>query len=200
MPNSMVYMGKFLALYNGPKKTSLIVKNGTERINNYAFEYHSEVKKITLPSTITYLSANTFSYLSKDLTIEGQKGSVAESFAKSHGYKFKALSTKSPYPSSVKKANTVKVKAKKTVTVKRAKVKKAKAALKAFTVTKAKGKVVYKKLSGSKKLSVQKTKGKIVVKKGTKKGTYKIKVSITAKGNSAYKSKTIKKTVKVKVK
>ncbi|MBR1731376.1 MAG: leucine-rich repeat protein [Ruminococcus sp.] len=201
MPKGMVYMGTFLAKYNGSSTKKLIVKNGTERINDYAFESNcGQVNKITLPSTITSLSKSTFSRLPGNVTIEGYKGSVAETFANQNGYKFVALSTKAPYPSDAKKANTMTIKAKKTLTVKKAKVKKAKQALKAFTVKNAKGKVVYKKISGSKKLSVQSTKGKIVIKKGTKKGTYKIKVKITAKGNSAYKAKSINKTVTVKVK
>ena len=56
----------------------------------------------------------------------------------------------------------------------------------------------FKKLGGSKKLGVTKT-GKIAIKKGTKKGTYVIKIKITAKGNSRYKPKTIRKTVTIKV-
>ncbi len=44
-------------------------------------------------------------------------------------------------------------------------------------------------------------KGKLTVKKGKyKKGTYIVKVKITAKGNSNYKPKTISKTVNIKIK
>ena len=53
----------------------------------------------------------------------------------------------------------------------------------------AKGTVTYTKVSGSKKLSVTKTTGKIYLKKGTKKGTYKIRVKTRAAGNSGYKAK-----------
>ena len=98
----------------------------------------------------------------------------------------------------VKKANPMKVTAK-SKTVKAKKLKKSKVTVSAITVKDAKGKVTYRKLSGSKKLSVTK-KGKITVKKGTKKGAYKIKVKITAKGNSKYLSKSVTKTVRVKVK
>ena len=97
-----------------------------------------------------------------------------------------------------KKANPVKVTAK-TKTVKAKKLKKGKLTVKALTVKNAKGKVSYKKLSSSKKLTLTK-KGKITVKKGTKKGIYKIKVKITAKGNSKYLAKSVTKTVKIKVK
>lgn len=93
------------------------------------------------------------------------------------------------------KGRTIKVKAKtfkkkKKVTFKRAK---------AITVKDAKGKVAYKKVKGNKKILVAKN-GNIVVKKGLKKGTYKIKVSVTASGTAAYKklTKTVIVTVKVK--
>jgi hypothetical protein len=61
------------------------------------------------------------------------------------------------------------------------------------------GKVTYKKSSGSKKLSVSKS-GKITVKKGTKKGTYKIKVKATIAETSTFKKATKSQTIKVKVK
>ncbi len=99
---------------------------------------------------------------------------------------------------TVKAKNTMKVKAK-NVTVKASKLKSKKYTFKAFTVTKAKGKVSYAKVSGSKALSVGK-KGNITVKKGTKRGSYTIKVKITAKGSSKYLSKSVTKKVKVKVK
>ncbi len=93
--------------------------------------------------------------------------------------------------------NPMKVTAK-NKTVKASKLKKASVSVSALTVKKAKGKVVYSKISGSKKLSV-KSSGKIKVKKGTKKGKYSITVKIRAKGNSKYKPKSIKKTVKIRV-
>ena len=71
--------------------------------------------------------------------------------------------------------------------------------MQAIIVTGAKGKVTYTKTSGSKKLTI-KNDGTITVKKGTKKGTYTIKVKVTAKGNSAYKAKSKTVTVKIKVK
>ena len=98
----------------------------------------------------------------------------------------------------VKKANTVKVTVK-PPSVKAKNKKQAISASKIFKVSKAQGKVSYKKVSGSKNLTISKT-GKITVKKGTKAGTYKIKVAITAAGNENYKAKTVNKTVKVKVK
>ena len=83
-------------------------------------------------------------------------------------------------------------------TVKAKKLKKGKLTVKALTIKNAAGELSFKKLGGSKKLGVTKT-GKITIKKGTKKGTYVIKIKITAKGNSRYKPKTIRKTVTIKV-
>ena len=45
-----------------------------------------------------------------------------------------------------------------------------------------------------------KTTGKVTVKKKLKKGTYKIKVKVTAAGNSNYKALTRTVTFKIKVK
>ena len=100
-----------------------------------------------------------------------------------------------------KGANPMIAKGKK-VTVSAAKVKKKSqtiAASKAFSVTRAQGKVTYKKASGNKKISVASS-GKITVKKGIGKGTYKIKVKVTAKGNANWKAKTKIVTATVKVK
>ena len=72
---------------------------------------------------------------------------------------------------------------------------------KTIKVTKSKGKLSYKKVSGSKKLSINK-KGVITVKKGKyKKNTIlKVKVKVTAKGSKNYRKASKKVTVKIKVK
>ena len=99
---------------------------------------------------------------------------------------------------SAKKVNPMTVKAG-TVKASFAKLKKKNisiAAKKAFTIKKAKGKVTFKKISGSGKVTVSKA-GKITIKKKSKKGTYKIVVKVTAAGNGTYKAKS--KNVKVKI-
>lgn len=66
---------------------------------------------------------------------------------------------------------------------------------------KAQGKVTYAKASGSAAaLSVNKTTGKVTVKKGTKKGTYTIKIKVAAAGTANYKALTKTVTCKVTVK
>ena len=105
-------------------------------------------------------------------------------------------------PQTVKSANTLKAKGK-TVKVKYAKLKKKAqtiSAKKAFSISKAKGKLSYKKVSGNKKISINKKTGKITIKKGLKKGTYKVKVKVTAAGNSNYKEAAKTATVIIRVK
>ena len=108
----------------------------------------------------------------------------------------------------VKKANTLTVKAKKP-TVKYSKLKKKNQTIalkKAMTVTKAQGAVTYK-LSSAKKgkkkfkkyFKVAKN-GKITVKKGLKKGTYTVKIKVSAAGNNEYNAAVKTVTVKIKVK
>ena len=100
-----------------------------------------------------------------------------------------------------KQPNTLSVKAKKP-SVKFAKLKKKNQTIalkKWVTVSKAQGKVTYKKSSGNKKITVSKA-GKITVKKGLKKGTYKVKIKVTAAGNASYKPATKTVTVTIKVK
>ena len=92
---------------------------------------------------------------------------------------------------------------KKLKTVKLSKVKKKKQVVKkAIIVKNAKGTITYTRVNkgSSKYLTINKKTGNITVKKGIKKGTYKIKVKVSAAGNSSYQtgSKTV--TVRVKVK
>jgi hypothetical protein len=98
-----------------------------------------------------------------------------------------------------KKDNPLKVSAVK-ATVKYSKLKKKNQTLKVekvLKVTKAKGTVTYKKTDGNKKITIDKKSGKVTVKKGLKKGTYKVKIKVTAAGTTSYKSAY--KTVTVKV-
>ena len=107
--------------------------------------------------------------------------------------------------SSLKKDQPMKIKAvKKTVKAKKVK-KKARVVSGAvkFTV-KAQGTVTYKGVGTSKKakkaLKINKKTGKITVRKKTKKGTYKMKVTVTAAGNAQFEkgSQTLTVTVRVK--
>ncbi|MBQ9060726.1 MAG: hypothetical protein IJ128_06250 [Firmicutes bacterium] len=79
-------------------------------------------------------------------------------------------------------------------------VKKKKRTVKPLSVTGQKGALTYVKISGSKKLTVNKKTGKVTVKKGTKKGTYKVKIRITAAGDADYQPKTTVAQVKIRIK
>ena len=98
-----------------------------------------------------------------------------------------------------KAANPMSVKAK-AQTVKAKKLKSKAIVVAALVVKSAQGKVTYAKASGSGNISINKKTGKVTVKKKTKKGTYKVKVKVTATGNTNYKSSTKTVTVKVVVK
>lgn len=94
---------------------------------------------------------------------------------------------------------TVRAKAKK-VSFKKLK-KKSRIVKGALAVNNSQGKVTYKKLKGSSsKLAIDKNTGKITVKKKTKKGTYRIKVKVSAAGNWLYAADSKVVTVKIKVK
>lgn len=92
------------------------------------------------------------------------------------------------------KAKSPKVKI---ATIKKKKQKITKA--KAFSIKKAQGKITFKKVSGDKNLTISSS-GVITIKKGTKKGTHKIKVTVTAAGNNECQSGSKTITVKVVVK
>ncbi|MBQ9003129.1 MAG: InlB B-repeat-containing protein, partial [Eggerthellaceae bacterium] len=102
--------------------------------------------------------------------------------------------------SAVKGANPMVAKGK-TVKVKASSIKKKSAVIKtakAFSVSKAQGKVTYKKVTGSKKVTVA-SNGKVTVKKGLKKGKHKIQVKVTAKGNAKWDAKSTLVTLTIKV-
>ena len=69
---------------------------------------------------------------------------------------------------------------------------------KAFSVKNAIGKITYKKIKGSKKIKVCKD-GRIKLKKGLKKGTYKLKVKVTASGTGGYKKQSSTTIVRILV-
>ena len=88
-------------------------------------------------------------------------------------------------------------------TYKASKLKKASKTYKAVTVKNAEGTVTYK-VTGNKKskkyLKFNSKTGKVTVKKGTPKGTYTLKIKVTASGNDKYNSCSKTVSIKVKVK
>ena len=72
----------------------------------------------------------------------------------------------------------------------------------ALKVSGSKGKLTYTvaKKNASKYLTINKTSGKITIKKGTKKGTYSLKITVKASGNSSYNAALKTVTAKIIVK
>ncbi|MBR0412221.1 MAG: leucine-rich repeat protein [Eubacterium sp.] len=66
-----------------------------------------------------------------------------------------------------------------------------------ITVSGAKGKVTYAKVSGNRAFTVNRKTGRVTVKKGTAKGEYTVKIKVTAAGDKNYKKSS--KTVAVKI-
>ena len=102
-----------------------------------------------------------------------------------------------------KARNSMKVKAK-TANIKYSRLRKSPQNLSVGKVLrfthKGQGTKKYVKTSGNKKIIINKKNGKVTVKKGLKKGTYRVKVKITAAGGANYKSLTKTVTFKIRVK
>ena len=173
---------------------------GVSSTYNKKFSDKSFVLKAKAKTSLSYKSGNT-----KVATVD-KKGNVTIK-----GVGTAKINIKAAESSSWKKATrtiTVKV-TKGTPTIK---VKTTSKTLKAATVKKkaqvitpgvsanSKGELSYKKTSGSKNITVNAKTGKLTVKKGTKKGTYKVKVKIraAAAGNYNAGSKTVTFSIKVK--
>lgn len=128
-----------------------------------------------------------------------------------NGGKEESKEKKPASPVKVKLPNPLRVKGK-NVVIKYAKLKKKAKVVgrgSLIMVSNAKGKVTYKKVMvGSKKINkkygkkfiVDKRTGNLKVKKGIRKGTYKLKIKVTAAGDKKYKSltRTVIATVKVR--
>lgn len=105
-----------------------------------------------------------------------------------------------------KKANTLIAKGR-TVKVSAAKLKRSKQTIKrtkAITIKDPQGPLTYRKVGVSKKaysgkFTVNARTGKITVARGVKKGTYRLKVKVTAAGNAVYEPKTETVTVTIRV-
>lgn len=217
IPDSVKYIN-YGAFYQCRNLANVKIGKNVKEIGEYAFE-DTALKSVTIPANVTTIGKLAFGYLieeypigygdydskdvkADDFTINGYEKTAAEKYAKDNEFKFVKLTP----PKKIKQANTLKVSAK-TKAVKAKKLKKKKQTVKPLSIKDAKGAVnVTKVKKGSaakifKKIKVNKKTGAITIKKGKyAKKTYKIKLKITAKGNSDYNSKTLTKVVKIKVK
>lgn len=178
---------------------SLTDDSANVTLNKDSFAYNGKKRKpdVTVTYGGTTLTKNTDFTVSYSNNVNAGTATVT-------------VKGKGNYSGSVKKKYTI-TKAKqpltvkgKTITVKYSKVKKAKQNIsqaKAFTISNNQGKVTFEKIDAgsSAKLTVGKG-GKITLKKKAAKGTYKIKVKVTAAGNKNYKKGSKKATVKIIVK
>ena len=161
-------------------KAQALVKAGTAAGGTMQYSLDNKTFGTALP---TAAKAGTYTVYYKVVGDENHNDSAVQSVKVTIAKAANTLNAKA-------KSKTVSAKSKKKTTIK---------ANKAFKVTKAQGKVAYKKTSGNKKITVT-SNGKITVKKGLKKGTYTVKVKVTAAGNANYNKATKTVTIKVKVK
>lgn len=212
LPDSVKYIN-LCAFFKCFNLAEVSIGKNVKEIGNYAFE-NTSIKSVTIPSNVTTIGKCAFGYYYDDdgldinvanFTINGYAGTAAETYANENGFTFNKLTPPAP-PKKVKKTNTLKVSTK-TKAVKAKKLKKKKQTVKPLTIKNAKGTVTVTKVKkGStaklfKKITVNKKTGAITIKKGKySKKTYKIKLKITAAGNSDYNSKTLTQVVKIKVK
>lgn len=214
MASSVTSIGDY-ALYDCESLTSISMPS-VKTIGSYALYYCESLSSVTIPSSVTTIYDYAFAYC-KSLQSVTFKGSAPE--IGDHAFYETAATLVFYYPaydsswssarksygnengptwSGYKGSQSISVTAKtfkKTLKAKQLKKKKKTFKLKA----KATGKVTYKKVSGSNKIKVN-NKGKVTVKKGTKKGTYKVQVQVTAKATSAYNQATKTQTLTIKVK
>ena len=175
-PKAQTYTGKALVPRVGVKLGATTLKSGTDYALSYKNASGKAVAAENLKAAGTYVvsitgkGAYTGTRTVKFTISKATNPMVAKAVARTASY------------------TTLKSKA---VTVERP-----------MTVSKQQGKVTYTKVASgsSAALTVNKTTGKVTVRKGTKKGTYTIKIKVTAAGNANYKagSKTVSCKVTVK--
>jgi len=173
--------------------TKISIPESVTAIEDHAFYGCKGMKSITIPPSVKSFGDEVFksSAVSK---IRGVKNSAAQKYAKQQNLSFAEAGTvKQPMKVSVSAAS-----------VKYSAVKAAAVKLMPITIKSAQGTVRCKVLSGSaaskKALKLNSKTGAITVKKLTKKGTYSLKVRVSADGTLKYKygQKTVTVSVRVK--
>ena len=172
--------------------SSVTLKYGIKTISDSAFANCTSLKNITLPSSVTKVGKEIFS---------GCSGLVVKLVPELHDNNPDAWTTGTTFQALNENLFEV---VGKTATVKASKTKKKAqkiAASKLYTFTNPGiGGHLFAKASGSKKITVA-SNGVITVKKGTKKGTYTVKVKVMATGDLDHRDSGWKNIiVKVKVK
>ena len=178
------------------KETTVIPYVKTIALSKTSYAYNGKVQK---PSVTVKDAKNGSLKLNTDYTVTysgGQKNAgTYKVVVKGKGnYDF----TKTLTYKITKATATVKISTS-SKTVKYRNVKKKKQTFNLRASASSKGKLTYKKTSGNNKITVSKT-GKVTVKKGLKKGTYKVKIKVSAAAVTNYNAASATKTIKVVVK
>ncbi|MDO4339812.1 MAG: leucine-rich repeat domain-containing protein [Eubacteriales bacterium] len=71
----------------------VIIKEGVKEIREWVFSYDNNIKRITIPASVTYIEGNSFNLTLKGVKIYGYKNSYAEHWAKARGYQFEPIGT-----------------------------------------------------------------------------------------------------------
>ena len=187
------------------------VKHGTILVNKQEAKYGETVTVTAVPEG-TYSTSIAFAKEASgkpfrvEIYLRGENGAFTGTF-KMPKYPVVVTTTfggagdDTPDEAAAKTKPVPKVKIKtKSKTIKACRLKKKARFFKIkYSKTKGSGKATFKRVSGSARLTVSKA-GKIKVKKGTKKGTYKIRVKMSVAANKSYKTASTKKTIRVLVK
>ena len=182
----------------------LVIPQGVKDIHNYAFFGCKELYRVDLGNSVKTLGIGAFGSCAKlrfvYLTAQLYSSLTPQFFF--GGYNPFIDCPNMAFVFTTKFENSLYVKGK-TAKVKYRKLRKKKQTLarsKVLVVGGADGTVSYKKLSGNKKISINSKTGKVTIKKKLKKGTYKVKVRVSASGDYNYASASRTVTFKIKVK
>ena len=184
----------------GDKQTEEIAQIASIRLSKTGFTYNGKLQQ----PAVTVQDVN-----GKTISADSYTVSYASKSIKPGSYRL-TLTFKGAYSGSqtlsyqiLPASQTLKIKVT-SRTYKKAALKRSRKVFSIKATNTGSGKLTYKisKYYGKAKkyLSINKTSGKITVKKGTPKGSYKIKVKVSAGKNSCYKAARLTKTIRIRVK
>ena len=205
-----------VAFYDMGNVSSVSIPSSVTSIGYWGFGYCTSLSSITIPSSVLTIGSYAFYNCTAldSITFKGDAPIFGDEVFEGTASTLKIYYplTNSTWTTAVlladnggtptyigyKGSQSITIKKstfKKTLSAKKLKKKKSTFKVKAT----AKGKVTYSKVSGDSHIKINKN-GKVTVKKGTPKGTYKVKVLVTAKSTSKYNKNTKTTTLTVKVK
>ena len=197
--NGMIYGKKCTVCGDGGRDT-VIYYPKTIKLQSPAFTYDGKEKK---PS-VSVIDASGKAIAAEHFTVSYSKNiNAGAASAKIVFRGGRYTGSRTLAFSIAKAANPLRLKGK-TVTVKRAAVKKKKQSIaieKAVKVSGAKGRVTYAKVSGDSRILINKKTGRITIMKGLmKKKVYKVKLKVTAAGSGNYQKGVKTVTLRIRIK